>query len=376
MTEVPFFDLGANESRLRAELHEEFDRVLDGGYFIGGPLLERFESQFAAYVGSAHCAGVGNGLDAIRLILEAYGVGSGDEVIVPAFTYYATWLGVMQTGARPVPVDVDPASANIAPSLVEAAITGRTRAILAVHLYGRPAALEALRPIADRHGLLLIEDAAQSHGATTPIGMTGAVGDAAAFSFYPTKNLGALGDAGGVTTSDADVDRRIRSRRSYGQGSSKYDHVDTGWNSRLDPMQAAFLSVHLRHLDDWTRVRRDIATRYVEALGSSSSAILGGSDISGSVWHHVVVRAADREGFRAHLASRGVSTDVHYPYSIAEVAPVRALLTVDELARPYPAAENLARTVTSLPVGPWMSEVQVEQVADALSSVPEHLLFG
>ncbi|MFT4285231.1 MAG: DegT/DnrJ/EryC1/StrS family aminotransferase [Protaetiibacter sp.] len=374
MAEVPFFDLGANERRLRERLHARLDEVLDGGYFVGGPIVERFERGFAEFVGAGFCAGVGNGLDAIRLILEAYGVGQGDEVIVPAFTYYASWLGVMQTGARIVAVDVDPDTANIDPTLVEAAITPRTRAILAVHLYGRPAAVEALRSIADRHGILLVEDAAQAHGALTPIGMTGAAGHAAAFSFYPTKNLGALGDAGAVTTSDPAIDRRIRSRRSYGQGSAKYDHVDTGWNSRLDPLQAAFLEVHLEHLDEWTAVRRRIAARYVEALGGAASSIIGADDIEGSVWHHVVVRAERRDDFRAHLLAQGVHTDVHYPYWLGEVAPALDALAPGAATSGFAASERLARTVTSLPVGPWMTDAQVDQVAAALANAPRDLI--
>jgi len=375
VADVPFFDLGANERRLRDALHAELDRVLDGGYFVGGPIVDEFEREFAAFVGSRHCIGVGNGLDAIRLILEAYGIGAGDEVIVPAFTYYASWLGVMQTGATPVPVDVDALTANLDASLVEPFITERTRAILAVHLFGRPAPLPALRELADRRGLLLIEDAAQSHGAMTSIGMTGAVGDAAAFSFYPTKNLGALGDGGGVTTSDPEVDRRIRSRRSYGQGASKYDHVDTGWNSRLDPMQAAFLSMHLRHLAEWTAMRRTIALRYIEALGPRSAALIGADDIEGSVWHHVVLRASDRGRLQRFLLDRGVHSDAHYPYSIRDVAPMREVLTEKAQALSYPAAESLAQSVTSLPIGPWMTAEQIDRVAAALSEVPEDLLL-
>jgi dTDP-4-amino-4,6-dideoxygalactose transaminase len=375
VAEVPFFDLGANERRLRDRLHASLDEVLEGGYFVGGPIVEAFETRFAQHVGSGFCAGVGNGLDAIRLILEAYGIGPGDEVIVPAFTYYATWLGVMQTGARIVPVDVEYDTANLDSALVEAAITPRTRAILAVHLFGRPARVEALRPIADRNSLLLIEDAAQAHGALTTLGMTGSVGDAAAFSFYPTKNLGALGDAGAVTTSDARVNARIRSRRSYGQGAAKYQHVDTGWNSRLDPLQAAFLSVHLEYLEEWTVARRSIAEQYVDALGDAAEVIIGASDLPGSVWHHVVVRATRREEFRAHLLARGIHTDVHYPYAIGDVEPARRGVAEGASADGFPVAERLSRVVTSLPVGPWMMKEQVAQVASALASVPRELLL-
>jgi dTDP-3-amino-3,4,6-trideoxy-alpha-D-glucose transaminase len=371
--DIPFYDLGVTARSLRAELHAGLDETLDGGYFIGGPLVERFEQQFAEFVGAAHCAGVGNGLDAIRLILEGYGISAGDEVVVPAFTYYATWLAVIQAGATPVPVDVDAASGNLDPALIEAAITPRTRAILAVHLFGRPADLAPMRELADRRGLKLIEDAAQSHGAVSSAGMTGSVGDAAAFSFYPTKNLGALGDAGGVTTSDAALDARVRSRRSYGQGTSKYDHVDTGWNSRLDPLQAVYLSLHLTKLEGWTARRRQIAGRYRAALGDRVTASLGPADVADSVWHHFVVRT-DRARFQEYLLDAGVHTDAHYPYSILDVAPMRAVLAADPGR--FPVAEELGRSVTSLPIGPWMTDAQIDRVCDALAATPPGVLLS
>ncbi|HEY8913978.1 DegT/DnrJ/EryC1/StrS family aminotransferase [Lacisediminihabitans sp.] len=378
MTEiVPFFDLGQAIRPERAALHRALDEVIDSGYFIGGALTNRFESEFADFVGAEHCIGTGNGLDAIRLILEAYDIGVGDEVIVPAFTFYATWLGVTQTGATPVPVEVFGHSANIDPGDIERAITPRTKAIIAVHLYGQAADLRAVRAVADAHGLVVVEDAAQSHGAMSTAGMTGSAGDAAAFSFYPTKNLGALGDAGAVTTSDPEIARRVTSRRSYGQGSSKYDHVDTGWNSRLDPLQATFLSLHLANLDTWTARRRSIASTYLEALGPGRSAgVVGPVDVSGSVWHHFVLRAQARAELQAFLSERGVTTDAHYPYSVHELAPMRALMSEDSLAQSFPVAEALSRQVTSLPMGPWMNDAQVAQVAAALHEVPDTLLVG
>jgi dTDP-4-amino-4,6-dideoxygalactose transaminase len=372
--EIPFYDLGVTVRGMRAQLHAGLDEAIDGGYFIGGPLVERFEQRFAQFVGAAHCAGVGNGLDAIRLTLEGYGIGTGDEVIVPAFTYYATWLAVMQAGATPVPVDVDPGSGNLDPALIEAAVGPRTRAIVAVHLFGRAADLAPMRALADRHGIRLIEDAAQSHGAMSSAGMTGSVGDAAAFSFYPTKNLGALGDAGGITTSDAQLDAKIRSRRSYGQGSSKYDHVDTGWNSRLDPLQAIYLSMHLDRLHEWNDRRRQIATRYRAALGDRIGASLGPADVADSVWHHFVLRT-ERAAFRSHLLEAGIHSDAHYPYSIADLAPMRAALPGERLAGRYPVAERLGATVTSLPIGPWMTDAQVDRVADAIAATPAGLLL-
>jgi dTDP-3-amino-3,4,6-trideoxy-alpha-D-glucose transaminase len=373
--EVPFFDLGPLVASEADELHACLDEAIRGGYFVGGPLVSQFETEFAAFVGVDFAIGTGNGLDAIRLILEAYEIGEGDEVIVPAFTFYATWLGVTQTGATPVPVDVVARSANIDPIAIESAITPQTKAIVAVHLYGQAAELSAIRSIAEMHGLILVEDAAQSHGALSEVGMAGAVGHAGAFSFYPTKNLGALGDAGAVTTSDAKIADRIRSRRSYGQGSSKYEHVDTGWNSRLDPLQAAFLSLHLRKLEAWTTRRREIADVYLAALADRSFAVVGPVNVHDSVWHHFVIRARDRAQFQSYLSECGVASDAHYPYAVHSLTPMRLLLDTRSQNRAFPVAERLANEVTSLPMGPWMSDEQVEQVAHALRNAPEHM-FG
>jgi dTDP-4-amino-4,6-dideoxygalactose transaminase len=367
---VPFFDLGALVQEESADLHAALNETIHGGYFVGGPIVERFEAQFAEFLGVRHVIGVGNGLDAIRIALEAHRVGVGDEVIVPAFTYYASWLGVTQTGATLVPVDVDSRTANIDVSLVEAAITSTTRAILAVHLYGQSADLAGLRGIADRHGILLIEDAAQSHGALSTAGMSGSVGDSSAFSFYPTKNLGALGDAGAVATNDDAIADRIRSRRSYGQGASKYDHIDTGWNSRLDPLQAAFLSLHLSKLSEWTARRRSIARTYREALAHvPEAAVVGPAEVGDSVWHHFVIRSRTREAMRSYLLKHGVQSDAHYPYSLADVAPMKPFFAPQEQEH-FPAAESLAESVVSLPIGPWMSSSQVDRVAHALSTIP------
>ena len=272
MTPVPFYDLGQLVRSYSRDIHACLDEVIETGYFVGGPLTSRFEEEFAASIGADHCVGTGNGLDALRLILEAYGIGPGDEVIVPAFTFFATWLAVTQTGATPVPVDVQPWTGNIEPALVRAALSERTKVILPVHLYGRPAAMAEITAIAQEFDLLVIEDAAQGHGARTAGGKVGSLGHAAAFSFYPTKNLGALGDAGCVTTSDEEVANRLRSRRSYGQGANKYEHVDTGWNSRLDPFQASVLSLHLKRLDEWTERRRSCELDEGESQVFSSSS--------------------------------------------------------------------------------------------------------
>jgi dTDP-4-amino-4,6-dideoxygalactose transaminase len=365
---VPFFDLGRTIKAESNELHEALDRVIDSGFFIGGPSVERFEQQFATYVGSKHCIGVANGLDAIRLILEAYEIGAGDEVIVPAFTYYATWLAVIQTGAILVPVDVIENTANIDPALVEEAITPKTKAIIAVHLFGQGADMLPLTELAKNHGIYLFEDAAQGHGAETTAGRVGSCSDAAAFSFYPTKNLGALGDAGAVTTDDPAIAARIVSRRSYGQGKTKYEHVDTGWNSRLDPLQAEFLSIHLAKLDLWNERRRHIATMYIKALGPEwLGSIIGPHSPKESVWHHFVIRDSRRQQLSEKLKAMGINTDVHYPYSIHSVPPLSQYITSSSVAEDQPVSRLLGEQVISMPIGPWMTDAEIDKVCNALS---------
>ena len=258
MTAVPFLDLGASYAALRTELDAAAARVLSSGWYILGPEVAAFEQAFAAYCGVTHAVGVANGLDAMHLVLRAWEIGPGDEVIVPSNTYIATWLAVTMTGAVPVPVEPVDATFNIDPRRIEDAISPRTRAILPVHLYGQTAEMPAIMEIADRHGLRVLEDAAQAHGARWQDRMAGGLGHAAAWSFYPTKNLGAFGDAGAVTTSDAPTADRVRVLRNYGSRKKYYNEVP-GYNSRLDPLQAALLCVKLAHLDDWNARRRALA---------------------------------------------------------------------------------------------------------------------
>lgn len=366
--EVPFFDLSSQVAGYRNELLDAVEAVIDSGTFIGGPVLAQFEKDFSNFTGSAHVVGVGNGLDAIRLILEAFGIGPGDEVIVPGFTFYATWLAVMQAGAIPIAVDVEESTCNIDPSLVEQRITARTKAIIAVHLFGRPADMLALKEIAARHGLKLIEDAAQAHGAKLGGMNVGQLGDAAAFSFYPTKNIGALGDGGAVTTDDGSVAEKVTSRRSYGFGKTKYEHIDFGWNSRLDPLQAAALSVSLGKNMDFTQVRRETATLYIKTVGLPLATDLN-EWILGSVWHHFTLRSEDRLGAQAYLKSQGIASDVHYPYFFNDVSPVvQYLANKGAKSEPLPVSESISKTIFSLPIGPWMSESQIEKVAQVLGS--------
>jgi dTDP-4-amino-4,6-dideoxygalactose transaminase len=370
MPDIPFFDIAAGVASRREQLHTALDEVIEGGYFVGGAPVAEFEQRFAEMVGSTECVGLGNGLDALRIGIEALGIGQGDEVIVPGFTFYATWLAVMQTGAVPVAVDVGLETASIDLDGIEAAITGATKAILVVHLYGIPAPLAELRQIADKAGIALIEDAAQSHGARSGGIVTGSAGDFAAFSFYPTKNLGALGDGGALTTSSETLARVARSRRSYGQGASKYDHIDTGWNSRLDTLQAVFLSQSLDRLAEQNDRRRQIAGRYLSALGSSASAVVGEKHRDASVWHHFVLRTVDRDAVREHFAALGVGTDIHYPYFIDTVGPMAAYPPASEL----PNSRLLSEQVLSFPMAPWLTSDQVDRICSAFASLPASLV--
>lgn len=370
MHSVPFYDLGAAVRERRALLHDRLDAVIDAGYFVGGTAVSGFEREFADYVGAGECVGVGNGLDGLRIGMEALGIGPGDEVIVPGFTFYATWLAVMQTGATPVPVDVRLETASLDTESVAGAITPKTKAILVVHLYGIPADLAALRQLADDSGVFLVEDAAQSHGARSGDAMTGSVGDFSAFSFYPTKNLGALGDGGAIVTNSAELAAVARRRRSYGQGPSKYQHIDTGWNSRLDTLQAAFLSDGLQRLDAQNRSRRETAATYLEALGSASDSVVGSQNALTSVWHHFVLRVSDREAAQRHFEEFGVGTDVHYPYFFNSVEPLRRYATSASLSHSH----RLADEVLSFPISPLLTDDDVAHVAVALARMPRVLV--
>jgi len=361
---VPFLDLRRSTEELRPELEGAFRRVLDRGYYILGPELEAFEEAYAAYCGSPHCIGVGNGLDALYLILRAYGIGAGDEVIVPAHTFIATWLAVTQTGARPVPVEPDPGTFNIDPEKVEARITPRTKAIMVVHLYGQPAEMEPLRILADRHGLKLIEDAAQAQGAERNGRRAGSLGDAAGFSFYPVKNLGALGDAGAVTTADAELARRVRRLRNYGS-EVKYRHEEAGCNTRLDEVQAALLGVKLAHLDEWTQRRRRVADRYLRELAGVPRLTLPVTgEGNNPVWHLFVVRHPERDAFQKRLEALEIGTVIHYP-----VPPHLngAYLGPDgKPAHQLPITEALCREIISLPLCPHLTGEEQSRVIRAV----------
>lgn len=346
---VPFLDLHAAYLELKPEIDAAIARVLDSGWYILGPEVDAFEEEWAAYCGASHAVGVGNGLDALTLALRALEIGPGDEVIVPSNTYIATWLAVSAVGATPVPVEPNPYTYNIDPALIPAAITPRTKALLPVHLYGQPADLDPILAIARTHNLAVVEDAAQAHGARYKGRRIGAHGDVVCWSFYPGKNLGALGDAGAITTNRADLADRIRTLRNYGS-KEKYVNEVKGVNSRLDPLQAAVLRVKLKVLDDWADRRCRIANLYTEGLAADSELTLPHvPDWADPVWHLYVIRTAIRGALQARLTEAGIGTLIHYP-----IPPHRQEAFNGKLNYRLPIAERLSEEVLSLPIGPHL----------------------
>lgn len=362
--EIPFLDIAALTRRNRDALLNAAARVLDSGWFIQGHECEAFESEFAQWCGTRHAVGVGNGLDALHFILRAWDIGPGDEVIVPANTFIATWLAVSHTGATPVPVEPIENSCNLDPELVERAVTSRTKAIMAVHLYGQPADMKPLGEIAKRNNLKLIEDAAQAHGATYRTRRVGNLGHAAGFSFYPGKNLGALGDGGAITTNDDELASRLRMMRNYGS-SQKYQHDIVGYNSRLDELQAAFLRIKLRSLDDENARRREVAAQYLARLDGRVLTLPTVSEWADPVWHLFVVRHARRDELKNHLSSLGIGSMIHYP-----TAPhlQGAYQGAGWTAGSFPISERLHAQVLSLPMSPTISNEEIERVADAVNA--------
>ena len=361
---IPFLSLRETYEELKPELDAAIARVLAGGWYIGGPEVAAFEQEWGAYTGAAHAVGVGNGLDALILALRAMGVGPGDDVIVPSNTYIATWLAVTHTGARPVPVEPVPATYNLDPLRIEAAITARTKAIIPVHLYGQPADLDPIIEIARRYGLRVLEDAAQAHGARYRGARIGAHGDAVAWSFYPGKNLGAFGDAGAVTTNDSGLADAVRVHANYGSR-TKYHNEVQGVNSRLDPVQAAVLRVKLRRLDEWNARRAVIAHRYLAGLHDTGLVLpeqLPGAD---HAWHLFVVRTPARDALQRTLTDAGIGTLIHYPIP-PHRQPAYAALAMPEGS--LPISERLHREVLSLPLGPHLDAASVDEVIDRVSS--------
>jgi dTDP-4-amino-4,6-dideoxygalactose transaminase len=359
---IPFLDVRTTNGEVRADLLAACERVVDSGWYLLGAELEAFETLFAEFCGCKHAIGVGNGLDALTLALRALGVGEGDEVVVPSHTFIATWLAVTQAGAIPVPADVDEATANLDPERLEAAITPRTRAIVPVDLYGQPADWDGITEVARRHDLPLLEDAAQAHGARWRGRPAGSLGHAAGFSFYPGKNLGALGDAGAVTTDDDALAAGIRKLRNYGS-ERKYFHDAQGVNSRLDEIQAALLSVKLARLDAQNERRRQIAARYLEGLRDTPVRLPLVAEGSVPAWHLFVIRHPDRDRLADELRRHGVETLIHYPVPPHRSGAYRGLTVDPDQVR---VAARLADEVLSLPIGPHLSDDDADEVIAAV----------
>lgn len=366
MTRVPFLDLEAAYQELNLEIDAAVSRVLSSGWYIGGAELQTFEAEWADYCGAQHCVGVGNGLDALVLALRACGIGLGDGVIVPSNTYIATWLAVSAVGGTIQPVEPDPNTYNVTPEGIAAAITPATRAIIPVHLYGQPAEIDCIVELARKHKLKVIEDAAQAHGARVRGQRIGAHGDAVCWSFYPGKNLGAMGDGGAVTTNDSEIAERIWVLRNYGSR-EKYVNEVQGVNSRLDPLQAAILRVKLAVLDEWTARRREIAASYSETLGECGLLLPKVPEWADPVWHLYVIRSADRDRIQSTLSADGIDTLIHYPI------PPHRQEAYGEICDDYPVlpiADDLAAEVLSLPIGPHLAgrarEIVTSSVVRAL----------
>ena len=363
---VPFYDLKAINARHRKELAAALSRVLDSGWYILGEEKERFERSFANYCGAAYCIGTGNGLDALTLIIRGYKelgiMKEGDEIIVPANTYIATILAISENRLVPVLVEPNQRTCNLDPELVEQSLSKRTRAILTVHLYGQVAYSKMLANIAKKHGLKIIEDAAQAQGASFNGTKTGGLGDAAGFSFYPSKNLGALGDAGAVTTSDAKLADVVRALHNYGS-LKKYHNLYKGLNSRLDEIEAAVLSVKLKYLDKENAERRIVAKQYLKGIRNDAITLPFAESDDGHVWHVFTVRTAHRDALQQYLKEKGVETHIHYP-----VPPHKQPAYKEWADRSYPITEDIHRTIVSLPLSPVQTVAQTKEVIAAVNN--------
>lgn len=357
---VPFVDLGAQRDSIQEEVHEAMAGVLQRTDFILGQSVKLFEEEFAAYCEVKHAIGVDSGTSALELALRACDIGPGDEVITAANTFIATTLAISCCGATPVLVDIDPQNYNMDINLLEAAITERTKAIMPVHLYGQPVDMDALLAVANKHNLKVIEDAAQAHGARYKGRRAGSAGHAAAFSFYPAKNLGAYGDGGIVVTNDDTIAHNVQMLRNYGQ-TKKYHHQLKGYNRRLDTLQAAILRVKLKYIDQWNANRRQHATRYNELLTHDGIITPQVMDYAEPVWHLYVVRVENRENFQNYLSEHGISTGIHYPIPI-HLQP--AYLDLGYPAGSFPVTESYADNIVSLPMFPELTPQAVEYVVE------------
>ena len=361
---VPYLDVRRAHEEIRVELDAAYQRVIDSGWFILGEEVEKFEDEFARYCDAKYCVGVSNGLDALHLLLRVLGIGPGDEVIVPANTYIATWLAVTYAGAAIKPVEPIPDTYNLDPTRIESAISSATKAIMPVHLYGQPADLDPILQIAKEYGLFVIDDAAQAHGATYKDRKIGGLCDAAGFSFYPSKNLGALGDAGAVVTNDEEIADKVRVIRNYGSR-QKYQNEFRGFNSRLDPLQAAFLRVKLKHLDEWNALRKGVAGMYIDRIRTVPDLTIPDiPDWAEPVWHLFVIRHKRRDALQQYLSNKGVDTLIHYP-----IPPHLSSAYADHEgweSGSFPITEELSNTILSLPISPHHSKAEIEYIIEAI----------
>tara|TARA_Y100000590_G_scaffold11104_2_gene13676 strand:+ start:2419 stop:3519 length:1101 start_codon:yes stop_codon:yes gene_type:complete len=346
---VPFLELGLTYKELKTEIDEAIQQVLDSGEYILANEVDIFEKEFAEYCGAKYCVSVGSGLDALRLVLHAWNIGSGDEVIVPAHTFIATWLAISHTGAMPIPVDVNEKTFNIDTSLIEKAITKNTKAIIPVHLYGQIADMESIKHIANKYNIKVLEDAAQAHGSMYNKKKSGNIGNAAAFSFYPGKNLGAYGDGGAITTNSSELAKKIRLLRNYGS-ITKYSHITIGFNNRLDELQAAILRVKLKYLDRHNRLRSKIANFYYNNIDNDKIKLPYWSGHSDHVFHLFVIRVKKRNNLQELMMKKGFQSLIHYP------TPPHKQDAYKNLNKLYfPITEKISREVLSLPIGPFIN---------------------
>lgn len=360
---IQFLDLRKLNMQYNDEIKNAVGRVLESGWYILGEEVSGFEKDFAKYCGVKHCIGVANGLDALNLIIKAYGISEGDEIIVPANTYIASVLAITENGATPILVEPDPISYNIDPEQIEEKITDKTKAILAVHLYGQVANMERINEIASKFNLKVIEDAAQAHGAILKGKRTGNLGDAAGFSFYPGKNLGALGDGGAITTNDDELALKIRALRNYGSH-VKYENEFKGVNSRLDEVQAAILKVKLEKLDRDNSYRQKIAGRYMEEINNSKISLprISNGDLNSHVWHLFVIRTDNRDDLQEYLKNNGVQTVIHYP-----IPPHKQKAYEELVGLELPITELIHKEVLSLPISPVLEEEEVTKIIELIN---------
>ena len=361
---IPFLDLKLLNEKYKAEVMKAIERVIDSGWYILGQEVEAFEREFADYCGVKHCIGVGNGLDALTLIIRAFGFGEGDEIIVPANTFIASILAISANGATPILVEPELDSYNIDHRLIEEKITGRTKAILAVHLYGQCAKMDEISQIAKKYGLKVIEDAAQAHGAIYKGKRAGNLGDAAGFSFYPGKNLGALGDGGAITTNDDELAEKLRALRNYGS-QKKYNHIYKGVNSRLDEIQAAVLRIKLKYLDEDNTKRREIANYYLSNIDNSKFILpkIVHEDENSHVWHLFVIRTKHRDKVINTLEKNYIQTMIHYP-----IAPHKQLAYKDMQNYVFPISEKIHEQIFSLPISPVLEVNYIEYIITMINN--------